>query len=934
MHWSFRVRPNLFAMPLTSLDSFSLAQVTDFLDFDHIARLWACGSLALNAHLRSRVKSFRLTLPSVGHPCSLADLFRSFASICAKPQSFSLKSDVAEPELDTQYLWNLLPHDLKQLSLPLFLNSLTSELFTAFPTLESLSLRGLHSHCDPALMPSTLTSLTLGEKGDVQLGRGSNFARDLLANLPPQIETLVLRFNVEHDLTVPLSLRHLPLRKVYIKRLYATVPVEWTFLPPSVTDLHICIQREFATYGEHYLKPPSSWSALFPELVHLATNYESLCLHRTTGDFSYDLPPSFTSLKSIGFGMFQGMPAAEFFKEKFLGLFGHSIRRLRHFPVSIELAMKYIPHITEIDLCKSRYSAHANGSLASSAIAPPSLMAPSSTKSLLPTSSGEPLPPLSEMLDFLHGMKSLTSLTLDWLPTPAQIRFLPRSLTDVRLDLRFEKLQPADSSLLASSHSLSSSPGAVTPSDWPPNITHFDLVFRYYTLEEGPARFDLRILPSTIVKLEISPTKHLSDDYEPEDDYLGASSSDDEEGADERLQRRPALPLARYPYVIGDVAHMTHLEALRFNGVSFADSPEEQQSPYAFFLTHLELPPSLTKLTHPRRNGFPDSIINDAHDATSGTHYFKHMKHLDLGLVGERYRGASIGTSTEIFRHLPPHLETLELTCDPKSPGWTISLMKALPRSLEQLHLNNLFLIKFDDDPSLVLKGLPSRLVSLSLMGSGGSEEYDNAKLYSAHLPYVRTVQCRFDLLKFSARQRQHKEDEVALWMARWNIHSNIKSAERSKFETPKNSSLRVRKPGILPPEGRIAHIVSRAPDGSQPDAEPPKVLHGGARNSFMPKEEERLPLVPSFGSSLSPDLLLASIPAPSLPPQPLVAPISTPTPPKSDSPAAPAVPANPAAPKPDEEPPVAFAASFLTSSPFYNRAPSASSDDEKDDWD
>lgn len=863
-------------MSLTALDALTIEQIFNFLEFDNIARLFMCGNRVLNAQLRARVKSFRLRLPKIDDPRSLADLFKSFVSICADPQSFDLEKDTPNfRRLDVAYLWHLLPRNLKRLSLPIQLDEQALGALEAFPTLEHLQLKGMARCPSPIILPSTLTSLHIGEVQDFL--SPSYAINELLTNLPPQLETLVLSMSVGYTGAAPLNLRHLPLRTVRIGRIKPTQPLEWSFLPSTVTYLHICIERDYDFYGEHYQLPPSSWSELFPDLVHLATNYESLCLHHTTGNFSYDFPPSFTSLRAIGAGLHQGQVQHDFFVEKLVRLYGHSMLKLEEVYPPIELAMKYCPHLADIDLCKSSYSPYESDT--------ESLLALGSQTSAI-VKEHLPTEPLPMLFEYLGGMQRLTSLAFDWIPTSEQLRLLPRSLQSVRIEQRFGK--------------ETSSPyvqPSIASSDWPVNIVKFDLALRYHSISKSDIAFDWRSLPSTLLSLRISIS------YPSRDGVSDEIETSDNEGS-EPLKDDGVTK--RYPFLSGDLSFMKQLERLYVTGAEY--DPHSPIREFELFSSHLELPSSLTSIIQTKDIGFSENLIISAHNVYDDTHYFQNLKQLKLGLLGDRYYGADRGMSTRLFYHLPPRLEEFEITCDSGSPGWSSHLIRALPRSLKLLHLFNAFTVKFDEDPSLALKELPPNLVLLTLMGGVVSEAYENKQLFSKHLPFIRHVLSR-DLLAYDERRRAREEQETDQWMAKWKVNDVVISKPKPRSERPLDLR-RLRPTTVADTIGDL--IVPVATDHASEDESIEDEKDG---NVLIP-DQTALASPPVLTAAVTTSIASSASTAPSVPLQ-----------------SKPSV-AEPL-PKKEEEPPTAFTASFLTSSPFSKNAHKPEDDAERDDsWD
>lgn len=751
-------------MSLSGLDTYSQSLVFEYLGADDIVRLWLSGNTRLRLRMRQSVRSFHLVM-NFSLPAPFNLFLATFASISPSYSSFHM---LHYYESNYYYIpgvvnWNLFPPQLRALHLPSTIRLMQSQL-KPFPVLESLFCC---MEIDDLELPDTLTKLDLTHSSPVSTVGN---AATLIDKLPPRLRHLSLTSaTVErkpHD--APLDLRHLPLEYFYVPIIMCSsaTPTLWGMLPPTLTYISTSLYDL-----NHQLEPsPRSLSIAFPRLVHLKTRMDPA--HITGNIIPWDnVPPTLTSVSAqrperVSRGSVRSSNRAAAAAQSFLF---KMLARLCPTQISSaesgsrysKLALFTAAESYDLDA----YTESQWQTDCSTAATHPSSYVPSTAYTLATSASDSTSTTLYWVLEPLQRFTRLQTLNLPVFLSAVELSCLPKTITSLKL---VAKLLHQEINL-----------NAISPLDhasWPSLLSSLHIVMAYNPFDAQDASkpiLDLAIFPSRLTSLELVLSERYPDGAPP--DFP------------------PIEGITRFPWISGDLLHMTGLQRLRIGVAAFGKN-QQPLDRIPIFSSHLQLPTSLTALINEKPIGISSSVIWDGWDEKTGKHYFDKLTVLDLGDEYSRVLGAQIrlqrflrlqkdgqlehkdqtvwlqpsdadlnnplitnaGIDTRIIYRLPRTLTKLRMLCNPLREPWSDELIKALPRNLTSLNLYAGSSIPFVGNTASCLQYLPPKLIHFRFVAAADS--YSMTATPEDHLLYVpRSLAYYDDLHEYpSARHREY----------------------------------------------------------------------------------------------------------------------------------------------------------------------------------
>lgn len=257
-------------MPLAAFDSHVWASVLSHLKVDDVIRLWVAGMPLQNA-LRAAFRDLDFVHPS-SRPIGLIRTFDILEQLSAHPHSFTLSSARHDTPttIERHVDWSFFAPTLQTLVLRL---DSSAPLYSCFnpldlPNLTSLEIGEIKGLSNTFGLPPSLTKLVI----DSYAG---TIPSQVLVALPSGLRVFDVNFPIALAPGHRLDWTHLPLEKVRI-RLQFHYPIQWSFLPKSLTNLSATISFGSAAHLEALPPPLEGWNTLFPSLVALETFFTSL----------------------------------------------------------------------------------------------------------------------------------------------------------------------------------------------------------------------------------------------------------------------------------------------------------------------------------------------------------------------------------------------------------------------------------------------------------------------------------------------------------------------------------------------------------------------------------------------------------------------------------------------------------------------------------
>lgn len=683
-------------MELSNLDPSTLDGITKYLSLDDLYALILAGNRTFNSNLRRSALELRWE-PSAAYLVPLAQILEFAATFTAHKCLEICHYDMSL--LDSIVEWDLFSPNLTSLTLDLPLDASAPNFAQIFPHLASLKVHYLDLAFERSWFPNSLTSLICTETRSPY-----KHMDDLLYKLPPHLTRLSITTRMHPERCDVPDLSLLPLKEVLLNdfRMSNEAPLSWSFLPPTITHLEACVGTTTGKYNHTYLPHPRSWAAIFPKLVHLAVRFESLCAYDSSGYFEYDFPPSFTSLNVLQLPPIPSWTPAVTFTLHLAKTHGPSLRRLSGLCPSAQLYMKYFYNCDTLNLMHFPHCWYT----------------PEEEEECGPTRRVE-IHQL--MIDFLSSRRcsNVTTIYLDFMPSPSQLRSLPPTITTIELEVDVDK---HFNEIALSSERATELSEPYMRTCWPPHLLKLDFKFDHYGVDVRAHKplLNFESLPSTLRELSVkfgSRKPNFEDQkYFNDSDGSGDGSSGGSGFSRPDVNFNANSVLHLHHFFSGYLSHLICLTYLKISAWNLSKD--------RFYITSpAQLPPSLTDMQQSDTPFVDHFVILDGFDEKSGTHRFSNMRQLtwstlDLAIKAPHHpEGIS---DIELLQRLPRNLTYLNFDTQymvNSSTGWTPEHFKALPRTLTNLDFFDFFKIPFANDDDSCLQYLPPALNRLEFLG-------------------------------------------------------------------------------------------------------------------------------------------------------------------------------------------------------------------------